>query len=716
MALCPKHNDHDPSLSIDDEKGVFFCHACQWGGSLFISPKTLTHSHTKQKAIDNKRKIEAEGVETPFTQDSHTSHTLTLAEYAQEKGLSEDFLRGLGVSEIPYNGSNAVRIPYFNELEILKAAQIRLSINGANNFRWRSGDKPIPYGLNRLQDAREDDYIIIVEGPSDAQTLWQCGFHAIGIPGVNTWRAEWVAYIEPFGKIYFVREPDQGGDTLFKTLQGLPERLTDKLFVVNLSPHKDPSELYISDREKFKYNLQAALDAATPMKDISQAEANRRANEAMAEAKDLLFDPELMTKLRSAIRSAGYAGDTILVELGFVSLTSRLLQRPLNLAYVGPSASGKNASIDIAIEFVPPHTYHLEKAGSALALIYSGEEFKHRVVIVAEADSIPDEGPAASAVRALAEDNCMMYDVVERDPNTGKFQTRRICKEGPTGLITTSIKSLKHQLGTRLIEATTIDTPDQTKHIMDAHARAVNENRDISKEQKQFQALQIWLETAGTRSISIPYANVLAGSVPACAVRMRRDFRQLLTVIQTVAMIHQCQREKDDQGRIIATIEDYEISHNLCSGIFNSVINEGISEAIRDVVNDVADNGSDSYGKIAGNLNLSRETIRYRVGRATSKGWLKRDKDKKIILGDPLPDKQYALPPPEEIKAKLCECVKGVSTPPAQADEENTIEKQRDIDGCVNVSTDSGRSRHPLPPPYDAQGRIEVKGTFRKVS
>lgn len=35
QGLCPFHDDHTPSLGVNDQKGVFYCHACEASGDLF---------------------------------------------------------------------------------------------------------------------------------------------------------------------------------------------------------------------------------------------------------------------------------------------------------------------------------------------------------------------------------------------------------------------------------------------------------------------------------------------------------------------------------------------------------------------------------------------------------------------------------------------------------------------------------------------------------
>ena len=77
-------------------------------------------------------------------------------------------------------------------------------------------------------------------------------------------------------------------------------------------------------------------------------------------------------------------------------------------------------------------------------------------------------------MRSLVTDDCLSYEVVEKDPQTGRHQTRRIEKVGPTGLITAGTRSLPPQLSTRTLEVPLRDDPDQTRAIMQAHAQTVD--------------------------------------------------------------------------------------------------------------------------------------------------------------------------------------------------------------------------------------------------
>ena len=51
------------------------------------------------------------------------------------------------------------------------ATRYRNHPNNPQRFSWKKGSKTIPYGLWKLKEFN-DDYIILVEGESDTQTLW----------------------------------------------------------------------------------------------------------------------------------------------------------------------------------------------------------------------------------------------------------------------------------------------------------------------------------------------------------------------------------------------------------------------------------------------------------------------------------------------------------------------------------------------------------------
>ncbi|MFC1968145.1 winged helix-turn-helix transcriptional regulator [Chloroflexota bacterium] len=387
------------------------------------------------------------------------------------------------------------------------------------------------------------------------------------------------------------------------------------------------------------------------MADISQEVRLNEIQTLSTKTRSLLADPSLIDRLKETISSSGYAGDPRPALIVYVAITSRLLDRPLNIVFVAQSGSGKNVSIEHVLPLFPQDAYFIIRASSPLALVYSEEDFSHRTVILWEADSLPEEGPAASAIRSLMSDQRIEYQVVERD-ESGHHKIRTVNKQGPSGIITTSIRPVKSQASTRMLTVTISDTPEQTKAVL--HAIAKKESGILClTDPDNWVSLQRWLALAGTKEVIVPFASALADSVSTATVRIRRDFSQVLTVIKTIALLHQVQREKDEKGRVIASLDDYEITRWLLEDIFSASTTEGITPAIQETVKAVNDLYSHqnpiSFTQLADHLGLSKSTISYRINRAIEGGWIiNRSKQRgaaaQLEPGIPMPENNQ-LPP-----------------------------------------------------------------------
>jgi hypothetical protein len=128
------------------------------------------------------------------------------------------------------------------------------------------------------------------------------------------------------------------------------------------------------------------------------------------------------------------------------------------------------------------------------------------------------------------------------------------------------------------------DDVEQTRNVMLAHARRLALEPPAPPDLAAFLELQQWLALAGARRVVVPFAVVLAQHVPAAAVRMRRDFRQLLTALQASALLHQVQRPRSRAGAIVATLEDYAAVRPLLAPLFDSLATEGLTPIVRTAV------------------------------------------------------------------------------------------------------------------------------------
>jgi hypothetical protein len=132
---------------------------------------------------------------------------------------------------------------------------------------------------------------------------------------------------------------------------------------------------------------------------------------------------------------------------------------------------------------------------------------------------------ATYLIRSLLSEGRLRYETVEKTKDG--LVPKLIEREGPTGLlVTTTALCLHPENETRMLSLTVTDTTEQTAHVFQALAAGARDDVDLTP----WQALQTWLAT-GSTSVVVPFAKDLASLVPPVAVRLRRDFKTVLTLI-----------------------------------------------------------------------------------------------------------------------------------------------------------------------------------------
>jgi 5S rRNA maturation endonuclease (ribonuclease M5) len=407
-AACPAHKDTHPSLSVrigDREQILVKC----WAGcplesilaALGLQARELFPSGDGADAYPRR---------TPATPQRHSG--CTLSDYASAKGLSVDFLRSLGVAEMRYQGSPSVRFPYLDASGQEICVRFRVSLDGDVKVRTKAGVKHCLYGLNRLGQAREAGYVLIVEGESDAQTLWQAGYPAIGLPGANGWNDERDAvHLAKIPAIYLLVEPDRGGEAVLRWLSA--SSICERARLVSLEDAKDPSELYLADPDRFVERFEAALQRALPWSEHDRVAREIRTRAALKNAGTLVREPCILDRFVAELHRAGVVGETRAAKLLYLALTSRLLQRPVSLAVKGPSSGGKSYTVERVCEFFPQDAYYALTAMSERALAYSTEPLRHRFLVLYEAAGLESDF-ASYLVRSLLSEGRLRYETVEK--------------------------------------------------------------------------------------------------------------------------------------------------------------------------------------------------------------------------------------------------------------------------------------------------------------
>ncbi len=252
---CPRHPDKTPSAWLGD--GAWGCFACGFEEPLDTLCTEL-------------------GVEAPATGGG-----FTLEAYAERKGFVVEKLLKWGLrTGRSEKGGTVVVIPYRDG----KGKVLRNKLRGAKGSWWEGRGMPVHlYGLDQLAKVPASMPVIVVEGESDCHACWHHAVLAVGVPGANTWRADWAQYLDGH-PVYVWQEPDQGGTALVKAVTGsIPSAR-----VLVPDGVKDLADLHKQGPAEFDGALARLMDEALPPGERPPVPFDRltgRVLEQMAEAK-----------------------------------------------------------------------------------------------------------------------------------------------------------------------------------------------------------------------------------------------------------------------------------------------------------------------------------------------------------------------------------------------------------------------------------------------
>ena len=248
----------------------------------------------------------------------------------------------------------------------------------------------------------------------------------------------------------------------------------------------------------------------------------------------------------------------------------------------------------------------------------------------------------------------------------GKFVSRTHEKEGPTGLIlTTTLKFIGEDEENRLLSVSVDESTEQTQQIMSGQAKKAMGNQNSSGPQgitgkvnlAPWHEFQEWLRQSDHRVV-IPYAAALAELINPCVVRIRRDFTKICNLIRAHALLHQLNRDRDPDRKLIAKLIDYSRVYKLIQGPLQLAHETAVPQHIRDLVEAVnkASKAPDFQGisvkRLALALGIDKSNASRGASEAKEMGYIRNLEDKrgrsaKYVPANPLPSTRDILPSPK---------------------------------------------------------------------
>jgi hypothetical protein len=317
----------------------------------------------------------------------------------------------------------------------------------------------------------------------------------------------------------------------------------------------------------------AAAQAPTePAVVLSEAE------EAAAMA--LLRAPDLVERIVADVARAGIVGEATNALVGYLAAVSRKLDTPLAVIVQSTSAAGKSSLMDAVLGFVPDEERIKFSAMTGQSLFYMGEaDLAHKVLAVVE-----EEGAerAAYALKLLQSEGELSIASTGKDTTSGRLVTHTYTVAGPVAIfLTTTAVDVDEELLNRCVVLTVDEDRDQTRAIHDRQrARqtldgllADHERRRIIKVHQDAQRLLAPVLVANPWAPRLGFADE--------RTRTRRDHMKYLTLIRTIALLHQHQRPRRSvthDGETLTYIEVTLADIALANRLAHEVLGRSLDE------------------------------------------------------------------------------------------------------------------------------------------
>ncbi len=332
----------------------------------------------------------------------------------------------------------------------------------------------------------------------------------------------------------------------------------------------------------------------------------------------LLRDPRLLDRLLDDYGRCGIVGETTNKLVGYLAAVSRKLDEPLAVIIQSTSAAGKSSLMESILAFVPEEERIKYSAMTGQSLYYLGDtDLKHKVLAIVE-----EEGAerASYALKLLQSEGELTIASTGKDPNTGRMVTQEYRVEGPVMImLTTTAIDIDEELMNRCIVLAVDESREQTRAIHQLQ----REKRTLEGVRRKVEKAAILAAHRNAQRLLRPLrvVNPFARQLTFLddRTRTRRDHEKYLTLIETLALLHQYQRpvQRDSRGLeyIEATVEDIATANRIAGEVLGRSLDE-LPPQTRRLLSLI----TERVGAECKRLKLARDTFRF--SRRDVRGWI----------------------------------------------------------------------------------------------
>lgn len=332
-------------------------------------------------------------------------------------------------------------------------------------------------------------------------------------------------------------------------------------------------------------------------------------------ALELLRDPGLLDRI---VADFDVVGETTNKLVGYLAAISRKLDQPLALIIQSSSAAGKTSLMEAILSFVPPEDQVKYSAMTGQSLFYVGEtDLKHKILAIVE-----EEGAerASYALKLLQSEGALTIASTGKDSGTGRLVAQEYRVEGPVMIfLTTTAIKIDEELLNRCIVLSVDEDREQTRAIHQFQRRRQTLAGLLAQRDRQ-EALSLQRNAQRLLRpllVTNPHAERL--TFLDDKTRTRRDHLKYLTLIRTVALLHQYQRPIKTtvhHGQTVeyieATLGDIALANRLACEVLGRSIDElpPHTRRLLGLLDEMVTGNSEHLGLDRADYRFSRRDIR----------------------------------------------------------------------------------------------------------
>jgi DNA primase/DNA-binding transcriptional ArsR family regulator len=360
------------------------------------------------------------------------------------------------------------------------------------------------------------------------------------------------------------------------------------------------------EAEKTAEEPKGGDEAAPP----AMSEAER--SEALA----FLRREDLLDQVAKDLDALGFVGEETNKRLLYLVAVSRKLEDPLSAIVLSQSGAGKSGLTEAIERLCPPEDVVLLTRLTPQSLYYTEPGFLDRKLVIVEERYGSIE--ADYSIRVLQSRKKLIAAAPVKDPQTGNMRTKVFTVEARAAFIeATTASSVNHENATRCFELQMDETEEQTRRIHERQ-RLLRTGRGLElKRQAEAITRRHWnaQRLLEPLPVVIPFADCL--SFPSSWMRTRRDHARFLNLIEVSAFLHQHQRERSEEGAIVAALADYEAAYGLAGEVLKETLTD-LKRPLREALQRIQGLAGQGEGS------MSRREIREALGvpDSTVRRWL----------------------------------------------------------------------------------------------